>query len=152
MTAWMAVPPPVVMSPSKPGSSGVTTYTLYFLPSLKESNNQLCISYIPERFFPVDQYSSGHFSATQCLLIYLHHQETKTQNFFISFQQIYDIINNYEGMKWTPVRVCVSPVSSDDALGDGVSYLVENIPVVCTADEELILGATRNHQHTVINT
>lgn len=39
--------------------------------------------------------------------------------------------------------MCVSPVSSDDALGDGVSYLVENVPVVCTADEELILGANQ---------
>lgn len=39
--------------------------------------------------------------------------------------------------------MCVSPVSSDDAPGDGVSYLVENVPVVCTADEELILGANQ---------
>lgn len=31
------------------------------------------------------------------------------------------------------------PVCSDDALGDSVSYLVENVSVVCTADEELIL-------------
>lgn len=50
MMAWMAVPPPVVMSPSKPGSSGVTTYTRYFLPSLEELNRQLRVSYIQRRF------------------------------------------------------------------------------------------------------
>lgn len=31
------------------------------------------------------------------------------------------------------------PVRPDDALSDGVSDLVENVLVVCTADEELIL-------------
>ena len=37
------------------------------------------------------------------------------------------------------VCVCVLPVCSDDAFSDSVSYLVENVSVVCTADEELIL-------------
>lgn len=35
--------------------------------------------------------------------------------------------------------MCVLPVRSDDALSNSVSYLVENVFVVCTADEELIL-------------
>lgn len=37
------------------------------------------------------------------------------------------------------ISVYVLPVCSDDALGDGVAYLVENVFVVRTADEELIL-------------
>lgn len=36
------------------------------------------------------------------------------------------------------------PVRSDDALGDGVSYLVEDVSVVCTADEELVLEERQN--------
>lgn len=51
---------------------------------------------------------------TQCLLIYL--------------------VDTFQS-----VCVCVPPVSFDDALGDGVSYLVKNMSVVCTADKELIL-------------
>lgn len=35
--------------------------------------------------------------------------------------------------------VCVLPVSFDDPLGNGISDLVENVSVVGTADEELIL-------------
>lgn len=40
---------------------------------------------------------------------------------------------------------CVLPVRSDDALSNTVSYLVENVPVVCTADEELILKDNEQH-------
>lgn len=45
------------------------------------------------------------------------------------------------------VSVYVLPVSFDDALGDGVADLVENVSVVCTADEELIL----KEQQTIIS-
>lgn len=38
------------------------------------------------------------------------------------------------------VGICVLPVRTNDALCNRVSYLVENIFVVGTADEELILG------------
>lgn len=38
------------------------------------------------------------------------------------------------------VCICVLPVRTNDALCNRVSYLVENIFVVGTADEELILG------------
>lgn len=33
--AWMAFPPPALMSPSNPGSRGITTNTLYFFCSLQ---------------------------------------------------------------------------------------------------------------------
>lgn len=35
------------------------------------------------------------------------------------------------------------PVRSGDALSNSVSYLVENMSVVCTADEELVLKETK---------
>ena len=37
MTAWIALPPPVLMSPSKPGNRGVTTYTRNLFPSLRDT-------------------------------------------------------------------------------------------------------------------
>ena len=46
------------------------------------------------------------------------------------------------------VCVCVLPVCFDDAFSDGVSYLVENVSVVCTADEELILKERQTNKHT----
>lgn len=89
MTAWMAVPPPVLMSPSNPGIRGVTTYTLYLFPSLIDTERE---------------------------------------------------IRSVKEVKLLPSSsVCVLPVSFDDPLGNGISDLVENVSVVGTADEELIL-------------
>lgn len=46
----------------------------------------------------------------------------------------------------THLCVCILPVCSDDSLGDSVSDLVENISVVCAADEELILESLDNYR------
>lgn len=97
----MALPPPVLMSPSKPGSRGVTTYTRYLWPSLKR-------------------------------------QASESE---AGVNQLHDLVNGVQS------AVCALPVRSDDALGDGVSYLVEDVSVVCTADEELVLEERQNPTH-----
>ena len=53
-------------------------------------------------------------------------------------------------MKHVCVCVCEGgqPVGPDDAFSNGVSYLVEDVFVVRTADEELVLGENTPPVHT----
>lgn len=133
----MALPPPVLMSPSKPGSRGVTTNTLYRFPSLRHrgterpSYNQrghvqtLCMSCCQRLAVRVI-----------CVCVWISHSEhIKTT----CVCRVNTQGSSKVELNQSPDKGHVLPIRSDDALSDSVSYPVENVFVICTADEELIL-------------